>query len=174
MNDLNCSIGGTKWPPKKTEAELVRDTGEFILKANGMKEKEPVLLWPWALLLALLILAMFMGGCGQEAWAGEVGMASYFSNVETEGRNCADGKYHDLSSEFVIASWRYRLGTLVRVSDMGGRSVVAMVVDRGPGRKNGTSAYYKGTRIADLSAACMDALGGISKGLIEVEITRVK
>lgn len=103
----------------------------------------------------------------------ETGMASFFSNRETGGKNCADGKYHDLSSEMVLASWRYKLGSFVRISTMDGRSIICRVVDRGPGRKDGTSRFYKGTRIADLSLATFSKLSPLSAGVIKISIERL-
>ena len=138
---------------------------------------------PWVILAVMMMIVMLVGGCADIALASEcessitTGLASWFSNIETRGKNCADGKYHDLASEYVIASWRYPLGTIVSVSTLDNHSVICKVVDRGPGRKDGTSRYYKGTRIADLSKKVFETLsssGTTKEGLIIVSVEKVK
>lgn len=171
MNDNNCTIG-TMYPRKKTEEEAKRDCGQAILESQGYKPAKKKL-WPWVVITAIVALSL-LKGCVAHA---ETGMASWFSNVETGGKNCADGYYHDLNTELVIASWRMPLGSYVRITTMDGRSVVARVCDRGPGRKDGTSRYYKGKRIADLSKAVFEKLspsGTTTEGIIKVSVEKIK
>jgi len=72
-------------------------------------------------------------------------------------------------NDYTCASWDYRFGTLLRVTNIhNNRSVVVRVNDRGPAKK----LYRKGRKI-DLSYKAMDALGGINKGIIEISVVRV-
>lgn len=105
----------------------------------------------------------------------ETGMASYFSNVETKNKRCADGKYHNLNTELVAASWVYPLGTILRVSSVGNPStyVDVVVVDRGPGRKDGTSRFYKGKRIIDLSKGAFGKIVDLDRGVVAVQVERI-
>lgn len=148
--------------------DCLRHTGQAVGdEANKPKRITLVAFLMWLGILAIVV-ATLISGC-DIAYA-EIGQASYFSNIETGGKNCADGKYHDLNTELVAASWRFDIGTLISVSTEDGRQVICRVVDRGPGRRNGTSRYYKGTRIIDLSVAAFSKLSPLSAGVIKVEV----
>jgi hypothetical protein len=170
--ELNCSKGGI-WT-KSSEEKAVRDCGNLILNSQLKEKRETgkrcISIWPWVLILAIVGLSLIRG-CNP-AWA-ETGKASYFTNIETGGRNCADGKYHNLNAELVVASWRYPIGSYINVSNNRGVSVICKCVDRGPGRKDGTSRFYKGKRIIDLSAMAFRKLAPLSAGVITVSVEEI-
>ncbi len=94
---------------------------------------------------------------------------SWYSNLETHGRKCADGKYHNLSSELVCASWEYSFGSILRVVNLAnGKSVVVRVVDRGPAKR-----LCRVGRRLDLSRRAFEILAGgkLGCGLLQVEVT---
>lgn len=97
--------------------------------------------------------------------------ASYFSNVETNGKDCADGKYHDLDTDLVAASWFYPFGTKLRVVNLEtGKSVVVVVVDRGPAKR-----LVKKGRVIDLSRRAFEILSDsrLDKGILHVKIEKL-
>lgn len=109
---------------------------------------------------------LLRGGEGQSFFT----EASYFTYASCikEGTSgiCANGER--LNDEaLVCASWDFKLNSWVRVT-RGNRSVICKVADRGPNRK----LYKKGRRI-DLSKKAMEILGGIQKGIIQVEVEPV-
>lgn len=98
--------------------------------------------------------------------------ASWYSNTETQGRKCADGRYHRLDTEIVVASWDYSLGSILRIRNLAnGQIIYAEVVDRGPARR----LYNKGRKI-DLSAGAFKALDGgkLDRGILQVMVEVVK
>ena len=117
--------------------------------------------------LLITISILFM--CGS-AWADT---ASYYTRASciAESGQCtmANGK-ELMDNEMVAASWFYRLGTFLVVTNIdNGRSVKVQVTDRGPAKR-----LVKKGRIIDLSYAAMSKLGGISKGIINVKVERAK
>lgn len=170
MSDLNAYIGGTTWPPKKTEAELKKDTGEFILKANGMKEKKPIVLWPYAVIVAIVALSL-LRGCTAHAQELE---ASWYSvqSLKDEGTwgyshgQMANGQYFTDSGR-TAACWDFPLNTMVRVTNItNGKSVSVKVVDR-------TARRFKGKRI-DLSISAFSQIADLKQGLAKVIVERIR
>lgn len=96
-------------------------------------------------------------------------LASWFSNEETHNKKCADNKWHDLSREFVAASWTYEIGTRLRITRIGGKVVEVSVVDRGPAKR-----LCKVGRSIDLSKAAFAALAPVEIGVIEVMVEVIK
>ena len=94
--------------------------------------------------------------------------SSWYSNEETNYNKCADGKYHDLSTELVCASWDFPFQTRLLITRIGGESVEVVVVDRGPAKR----LYRKGRKI-DISKAAAKRLGFIKDGLAKVVVERI-
>lgn len=90
-------------------------------------------------------------------------LASWYGD-ELRGRPMANGKPFNPSA-LTCASWRYPLGTRLRVS-YGTRWVVVTVTDRGPNRR-----FKK--RVIDLSHASFKRLADPKLGLIEVKIEKL-
>lgn len=115
--------------------------------------------------IAILIIAALIGLSNRAAY-GWVTETSWYSNKETAGRHCADGRYHDLSTEYVAASWDYGFGTRLRVK-FHDREVVVVVCDRGPAKR----LYYAGRKL-DLSLAAFKKLADPAVGVIDVNVER--
>jgi rare lipoprotein A (peptidoglycan hydrolase) len=118
----------------------------------------------------VLILSFFILLSCSSAWA-ETGSASYYTNLETHNRKCADGKYHKLDSEMVCASWFFDFGQHVRVvCSRTGKSIIVTCVDRGPAKR-----LVRRGRIIDLSACAFKILAGgkLDRGLLQVEVTKI-
>lgn len=79
------------------------------------------------------------------------------------GRTAADGSTYDMH-ELTCAHKALPFGAVLLVRS-GERAVLVRVTDRGP---------YVAGRELDLSAAAMKALGGIERGVVEVETWRVR
>ena len=96
--------------------------------------------------------------------------ASWYSNVETKGKDCADGRFHDLSKEYVAASWYYPLGTRIRVTELIDRKVVEVtIVDRGPAKRLCALG-----RCLDLSQKSFSEIAPLARGVVEVSIEVVE
>ena len=94
--------------------------------------------------------------------------ASYYTNVETHNRPCADRRYHDLSKELCAATWFYDFGTILKITRRDtGRSIEVVVTDRGPARR-----LVKKGRILDLSLEAMRRLDGVKSGVIPIQIEK--
>lgn len=94
-----------------------------------------------------------------------VGVASFYGN-ELRGRLMANGKPFNPDA-LTCASWYHPLGTRLRVTNISnGRTVICTVSDRGP--------HKRLKRIIDLSRATFKAIGDLDKGLITVQVERVK
>jgi len=103
----------------------------------------------------------------------ETGLASWYSikSCKKEGTwqkykgRCASGEKFD-DKKMCAASWDYPFKTKVRVTNtQNGRSVVAIVCDRGPNKK----LYKKGRKI-DLSRKAFELLAPLSQGIITCKI----
>ena len=96
---------------------------------------------------------------------------SFYTNVETHGRRCADGKFHNLSKELVAASWDYPFGTILKVTnnDGSGKSCLVIICDRGPAKR----LYRMGRRL-DLSKGAFSKLAPLKSGLISVTVKETK
>jgi len=93
---------------------------------------------------------------------------SWYSNVETHNRPCADGRFHDLNTELVAASWDYPLHTYLRITSVtSGKSILAEVCDRGPARR-----LYRAGRRLDLSARAFKVLDGgkLDRGILQIKV----
>jgi rare lipoprotein A (peptidoglycan hydrolase) len=93
--------------------------------------------------------------------------ASWYSNLETQNRRCADNAYHNLSKELVCASWDFPLHTRLKVK-CSSREVILQVCDRGPAKR-----LYKVGRRIDLSQRAFSILSGgrLDRGVIKVEVS---
>jgi rare lipoprotein A len=92
--------------------------------------------------------------------AGEVGIASFYSEKE-EGRRTADGERYD-GKALTAAHRTLPFGSRVKVTDLeNGRSVVVRINDRGP---------YVKERVIDLSYAAARELQFISHGTTRVRL----
>ena len=94
---------------------------------------------------------------------------SWYSNVETHNRRCADGKYHDLTKELVCASWDYRIGQRLLVTRIGGKNVEVVVVDRGPAKR-----LCKIGRRVDLSRAAFQRIARLESGVANIKVEVIK
>lgn len=95
--------------------------------------------------------------------------ASWYSQEESKGR-CADGSIFN-DKGLTAASWDYPLGSYVLVWPVGrpDLSITVKISDRGPAKK----IYRRGISI-DLSKGAFERLDDLAKGIIEVEIVRIK
>lgn len=67
------------------------------------------------------------------------------------------------------ASWKYPLGSMVRVTNrMNGKSVVVRINDRGPSKR----LYNKG-RTMDLTKGAFSQIANLNEGVIRIESIRV-
>jgi very-short-patch-repair endonuclease len=117
------------------------------------------------------IILLLLLNCSS-IWAQEL-TASYYStdSLKKEGTyaysggKMANGKlFRDAAATCACNS--YKLGAVLRVTNLSnGRSVVVINSDH-------TAKRFKGKRI-DLSISAMRALDGISRGLIQVEVTKL-
>ena len=103
---------------------------------------------PIAILISLLWASVACAGVA--SWYGE----------EHRGRRMANGGRFD-PDRFTCASWRFPLGSVVRVS-VAGRHVDVLVTDRGPARRL--------RREIDLSRAAFARIGDTRGGLIDVDV----
>lgn len=63
------------------------------------------------------------------------------------------------------ASWKYPLGTLVKVTNLyNGKSVIVRINDRGPGRR----LYAKG-RVIDLTRGAFEQIADLKTGVIKIK-----
>lgn len=94
----------------------------------------------------------------------ETGKASYYADKFQDRKTASGELYH---KDLLTAAHRtIPFGTKVKVTNLqNGKIVVVKINDRGP--------FVKG-RIIDLSRKAMEALGGISKGVIDVKIEIVQ
>ena len=80
----------------------------------------------------------------------------------------ANGEHFN-ENALTAASWRWPLGTMVRVTNVDtGRSVVVRINDRGPGRR----LYRKG-RVIDLTRAAFARIAPLSAGVIKVRVCKL-
>ena len=84
----------------------------------------------------------------------------------------ASGKsLYDLEAQnvYFAASWDYRLGTKVRVTNLeNGKSIVVTIEDRGPAKR-----LYNRGRVIDLGILAFEALASKKEGIIEVQLGEV-
>lgn len=157
---LGCSVS-KKMPRIRTE-DLCR-RNEIVRTPKWLAR----FLW---VLIGLLILVSFIGGCGmQEAWASEL-TASYYSKAscikegtwQKWGGHTANGE-HFSDDKFTCATNLYRFGTILRVvSVRSGKSVRVVVNDR-------ISKRFGKTRI-DLSPAAFSKISSLERGLEKVTV----
>jgi rare lipoprotein A len=96
----------------------------------------------------------------------ETGKASWYGE-EHRGRLMANGHRFN-PDQLTAASWRYPLGTKVRVRAAGStNSVEVVITDRGPGLD-----LVRQGRIIDLSRAAFDRLADAKLGLIAVTVEK--
>lgn len=158
-----------KWASKTEQA---MKCGEWILRANGMRERDrtSIYLWPWAVVLALILWVVLIGGCDVATAEGFNTEASYYTYASCirEGTSgiMANGKVLRDDS-FIAASWDYKFGTKLRITrvDRKNLSCIVTVSDRGPSKK----LYKRGRRI-DLSLAAAKALRMVEQGLAQVTV----
>jgi rare lipoprotein A len=98
------------------------------------------------------------------ALANQRGLASWYSERDPGvGRKTASGERFD-DSQRTCASWKYKFGTFVKVTNRKtGQSVICRVNDRGPSR------HLK--RIIDLSKASFHAIAPLKEGLVPVRVS---
>lgn len=103
------------------------------------------------------------------AHAPSYGKASYYGE-EYRGRLMANKHPFD-PDNYTCASWFYKLGTVVKVTNVKNhRSIVCEVTDRGPNKK-----YVRQGRIIDLSEAVFFELtDDRNAGLLDVKVKKVK
>lgn len=100
------------------------------------------------------------------------GTASYYTvasckKEKTSGVMANGKKLND--SKFTAASWDYRFGTRLKVTNLdNGKAVIVTCSDRGPNKR----LYSKG-RIIDLSKASFKAISSLEKGIIKVKIEEI-
>ena len=122
------------------------------------------------LLLAVSLFYLVCGyACATESPTS--GVASWYGE-DHRGRLMANGKKFD-PDRLTAASWFYPLGTKVRVTVRDGRnqkrSVVVRITDRGPAKE-----LVNGGRIIDLTHAAFQQLASPDRGLVAVEVQRLR
>tara|TARA_R110002110_G_scaffold415797_1_gene656191 strand:+ start:11211 stop:11612 length:402 start_codon:yes stop_codon:yes gene_type:complete len=120
--------------------------------------------------LALLSATILLVGIASYVWAKksststlytERGISSWYGK-KYHGKITASGKKFDMHA-LTAAHKTLPFNTLVNVRNLENNKVVTVkITDRGP---------YSGKRIIDLSYEAAKKIGGINKGLVEVEIT---
>ena len=103
----------------------------------------------------------------------EEGIASWYSveSCRREGTSgiMANGEVLD-DKQFTCASWDYRFGTRLLISNRDtGAKVVVEVTDRGPARR-----LYRMGRIMDLSKRAFSEIADLKQGVISVKIEEVR
>jgi rare lipoprotein A len=94
----------------------------------------------------------------------ERGLATYYADG-LAGRPTASGAPYDPRA-FTCAHRRWPFGAVLRVTALdSGRSVEVTVTDRGP--------WVEG-RVVDLSRAAAESLGMLRRGLVQVEVVRLR
>jgi rare lipoprotein A len=92
------------------------------------------------------------------------GKASYYAD-RFHGKSTASGEIYD-RNKLTAAHLSLPFGTMVRVTNLvNEKQITVRVNDRGP---------YSENRIIDLSYKAMEALDGISAGIVEVKIEVLK
>jgi rare lipoprotein A len=98
-------------------------------------------------------------------WIVKVGKASWYGYGDGSGKWTASGRPFEPET-YGLANRELSFGTLVKITNLlNGKSVYAVVLDRGP--------FVKG-RDFDLYPKTMEALGGIKKGVIPVEVEVIR
>lgn len=98
-------------------------------------------------------------------WKVKEGLASWYGYGDGSGKWTASGRPFNPET-FGLANKELPFGTLVKITNLeNGRSVYAVVLDRGP--------YVKG-RDFDLYPKTMRVLGGIKKGVIPVRVEVIR
>jgi rare lipoprotein A len=98
-------------------------------------------------------------------WTVKEGLASWYGYGDNSGKWTASGRPFKPET-FGLANKELPFGTLVKITNLeNGRSVYAVVLDRGP--------FVKG-REFDLYPKTMRALGGIKKGVIPVRVKVIR
>jgi rare lipoprotein A len=94
----------------------------------------------------------------------ERGLATYYAD-SLAGRPTASGTPYDPRA-LTCAHRSWPFGAVLRVTALdGGRSVEVTVTDRGP---------WVDGRVVDLSRAAAEALGMLRRGVVRVEVVRVR
>ena len=122
-------------------------------------------------ILIFLIGVLFVFGLAKIAFsdpAKKSGIASWYSAKDCGVRKyTASGEIFD-DSKRTCASWHFKLGTRVRVTNtQNGKSVVCTVNDRGPAKR------YKKKRVIDLTQTAFKEIGSLKRGLVPVALTRL-
>lgn len=79
----------------------------------------------------------------------------------------ANGQRFD-PDRLTCASWRYRLGSRLKLTNRAGQSVVVVCSDRGPGR------WLLKTRQMDLSRAAFEKIAGLELGIERLKVEVLK
>jgi rare lipoprotein A len=98
-------------------------------------------------------------------WTVKIGKASWYGYGDGSGKWTASGRPFEPET-FGLANKELPFGTLVKITNLlNGKSVYAVVLDRGP--------FVKG-RDFDLYPKTMRALGGIKEGVIPVKVEVIR
>ena len=130
--------------------------------------------WIWsAIILAVLVLGVFASARASEIGTAIFGTASWYSteSCHAEGTSgiMANGKAMD-NEAFTAASWDYRFGTVLRVTNLDNhRSVLVVVSDRGPSKR-----LVRRGRIIDLSRGAFRRLARLEAGIIKIKVEVVR
>ncbi len=118
----------------------------------------------------VLISIMTQAARAELTFKPQKGFASWYGE-ELRGRLMANGKRFD-PDKLTAASWFYPLGTRVRVTirspEMGLRSVLVTITDRGPAKR-----LVEQGRVIDLGFAAFQKLAEPDLGLVEVTVEPV-
>jgi rare lipoprotein A (peptidoglycan hydrolase) len=143
--------------------------GGFILSCFAEKKDSPLSWWWLLAIIAFIVVTVFSMISMSYAFETE---ASYFTRASClrEGTSGIMANGMPLVDfNLICASWDYKFGTLLRVTNVSnGKSVVVKVSDRGPARR-----LYRAGRKLDLSYEAMRRLDGIRRGLIQVQVIEV-
>jgi len=108
--------------------------------------------------ISLILLAAALSVCAAEP---TVRTASWYGD-ELRGRSMANGKPFN-PDNLTVASWHYPLGTVLRVTSEGGKTVDVTVTDRGPAKR-----LVAAGRVLDLSKAAFTKLADPKAGLVRL------
>jgi len=141
------------------------EPGNWILESLRERKKGPSLWWIAALIM-LWLAAAFVLATSSFAFETEASWYSVASCIK-EGTSGIMANGRPLNdNEFVCASWDYKFGTVLLVTNVeNGKTVRVVCSDRGPSKR----LYRMGRRL-DLSKAAFGRIANLKQGVINVTV----
>lgn len=163
---------------RDNDANAIRETRQTLHDLEQEDECpygiKAAVVWGGMLAISLLLWALLIIAFAPKAHADTIKTASWYG---VTGDGCdpwkhtttANGDHFD-ENALTAASWKYALGSCVKVTNLhNGKSVIVRINDRGPGKR----LYLKG-RVIDLSRGAFARVADLRDGVIPVSIALVK